>query len=189
MRAKYPSVGALMRENEARLQNVACPSCSSASTPTSTKAEGRTAPPPVGMAPPSGGPIPTGCGSIRPSKAQAGHGVVDAERREEKGGGTEQRQRNEAGVTLLGFYPQTQAGHSVQCEAFYSDGMHHHSRAVSAGPSLHFFFFFTVVAGPRRSLSLKLSDTRVYEPTTRARSAQVRAFNFFFFITLEPRVE
>ena len=26
-------------------------------------------------------------------------------------------------------------------------------------------FFFTLVAGPRRSLSLKLSDTRVYAPT------------------------
>ena len=26
------------------------------------------------------------------------------------------------------------------------------------------FFFFTLVTGPRRSLSLKLSDTRVYEP-------------------------
>ena len=26
------------------------------------------------------------------------------------------------------------------------------------------FFFFTLVAGPSRSLSLKLSDTRVYEP-------------------------
>jgi len=26
------------------------------------------------------------------------------------------------------------------------------------------FFFFTLVAGPRRSLSLKLSDARVYEP-------------------------
>jgi len=25
-------------------------------------------------------------------------------------------------------------------------------------------FFFTLVTGPRRSLSLKLSDTRVYEP-------------------------
>ena len=32
-----------------------------------------------------------------------------------------------------------------------------------------FFFFFTLVTGPRRSLSLKLSDTRVYEPQTRAR--------------------
>ena len=31
-----------------------------------------------------------------------------------------------------------------------------------------FFFFFTLVTGPRRSLSLKLSDTRVYEPQTRA---------------------
>ena len=27
-----------------------------------------------------------------------------------------------------------------------------------------FFFFFTLVTCPRRSLSLKLSDTRVYEP-------------------------
>jgi len=34
---------------------------------------------------------------------------------------------------------------------------------------LLFFFFFTLVTGPRRSLSLKLSDTRVYEPQTRAR--------------------
>jgi len=27
-----------------------------------------------------------------------------------------------------------------------------------------FFFFFTLVTGPRRSLSLELRDTRVYEP-------------------------
>ena len=32
-----------------------------------------------------------------------------------------------------------------------------------------FFFFFTLATGPRRSLSLKLSDTRVYEPQIRAR--------------------
>ena len=31
------------------------------------------------------------------------------------------------------------------------------------------FFFFTRVTGPRRSLSLKLSGTRVYEPQIRAR--------------------
>ena len=31
-----------------------------------------------------------------------------------------------------------------------------------------FFFFFTCVTGPRRSLSLKLGDTRVYEPQLRA---------------------
>jgi len=36
--------------------------------------------------------------------------------------------------------------------------------------SLLFFFFFTLVTGPRRSLCLKLSDTRVYEPQIRARS-------------------
>ena len=32
-----------------------------------------------------------------------------------------------------------------------------------------FFFFVTLVTGPRRSLRLKLSDTRVYEPQIRAR--------------------
>ena len=32
-----------------------------------------------------------------------------------------------------------------------------------------FFFLFTLVTGPRRSLSLKLSDTSVYEPQIRAR--------------------
>ena len=30
-------------------------------------------------------------------------------------------------------------------------------------------FFFTLVTGPRRALSLKLSDTRVYEPEIRTR--------------------
>jgi len=33
----------------------------------------------------------------------------------------------------------------------------------------HFFFFLTLVTGPRRSFGLKLSDTRVYEPQKRAR--------------------
>ena len=32
-----------------------------------------------------------------------------------------------------------------------------------------FFFSFTLATGPRRSLSFKLSDTRVYEPHIRAR--------------------
>ena len=32
-----------------------------------------------------------------------------------------------------------------------------------------FFFSFTLFSGPRRSLNLKLSDTRVYEPQIRAR--------------------
>jgi len=34
------------------------------------------------------------------------------------------------------------------------------------------FFFFTLVTGPRRSLRLKLSDTRVYEPQKRATSVE-----------------
>ena len=62
-------------------------------------------------------------------------------------------------------------------------------------------FFFTLVTGPGRSLSLKLSDTRVYEPQIRSARApdkpwgsqaspqSSRFASLFFFITLEPRVE
>ena len=46
-------------------------------------------------------------------------------------------------------------------------------------PSRFCFFFFTLVTGPRRSLSLKLSDTRVYEPPILARPSRVKS---------EPRV-
>ena len=37
------------------------------------------------------------------------------------------------------------------------------------------FFFFTPVTGPRRSLSLKLSDTKVYDPQIRAQNRSARA--------------
>ena len=40
--------------------------------------------------------------------------------------------------------------------------LHVEDARVVLGPV--FFFFVTLVTGPRRSLSLKLSDTRVYEP-------------------------
>jgi len=46
------------------------------------------------------------------------------------------------------------------------------------GGSMQFtqvFFFFTLVTGPRRSLSLKLSDARVYEPQIRARNQVVHS--------------
>ena len=36
-------------------------------------------------------------------------------------------------------------------------------------------FFFTLITGPRRSLSLKLSDTRVYVPQMRARRDSCRS--------------
>ena len=36
-------------------------------------------------------------------------------------------------------------------------------------PAVERIFFFTLVTGPRRSLNLKPSDTRVYEPQIRAR--------------------
>ena len=39
-----------------------------------------------------------------------------------------------------------------------------------------FFFFFTLVTGLGRSLSLKLSDTRVYEPHIRARLGSTAHF-------------
>jgi len=42
-------------------------------------------------------------------------------------------------------------------------------RVESPEPSTFFFFLFTLVAGPRRSLNLKLSDARVCEPQIRAR--------------------
>jgi len=38
-----------------------------------------------------------------------------------------------------------------------------------APPTFFFFFFFIIVTGPRRSLSLKLIEKRVYEPQIRAR--------------------
>jgi len=49
----------------------------------------------------------------------------------------------------------------------------------------HVFFFFTLVTGPRRSLSLKLSDTRLYEPQIyRATQAtDVVQFGDFFTFT------
>jgi len=40
----------------------------------------------------------------------------------------------------------------------------HIADGITSAIILCFFFFLTLVTGPRRSLSLKLSDTRVYEP-------------------------
>ena len=37
-------------------------------------------------------------------------------------------------------------------------------RARCCGAAMRYFFFFTLVTGPRRSLSLKLTDARVHEP-------------------------
>ena len=59
-----------------------------------------------------------------------------------------------------------------------------------------FFFFFTLVTGPRRSLSLKMSDKRVYEPQIRARLGTTAHFCAVvvkderlaaFFAMLDPR--
>jgi len=43
-----------------------------------------------------------------------------------------------------------------------------HSHATYLSSCSCCFFFFTLVTGPRRSLSLKLNDTKVYEPQIRA---------------------
>jgi len=45
------------------------------------------------------------------------------------------------------------------------------------GDRSRFFFFFTLVTGPRRSLSLKLTDSRVYEPQIRARLGTTAHFD------------
>jgi len=41
------------------------------------------------------------------------------------------------------------------------------------------YFFFTLVTGPSRSLSLKLRDTRVYEPSIRALLAGLAVAEYF----------
>ena len=46
--------------------------------------------------------------------------------------------------------------------------LHWGAEKVPLSPKL-VFFFFALVTGPRRSLSLKLGDTRVNEPQIRAR--------------------
>ena len=48
---------------------------------------------------------------------------------------------------------------------------------LHASCTLLFFFFFTLVTGARSSWSLKLSDTRVYEPQIRARAKRARHRN------------
>ena len=51
-----------------------------------------------------------------------------------------------------------------------------------AGQVALFFFFFTLETGPRRSLSLMLGDTRVYEPQIRAQNLSPRLlFRVYFF--------
>jgi len=62
---------------------------------------------------------------------------------------------------------------------FREDALSYHSPVLafssknatdkSVSPPRVFFFSFSLVAGPGRSLILKLSDTRVYEPQIRAR--------------------
>ena len=51
---------------------------------------------------------------------------------------------------------------------------------ISSNP--YTFFLYTLVTGPRRSLCLKLSDTRVYEPHIRARLGT--ASHFFEVVVL-----
>ena len=49
---------------------------------------------------------------------------------------------------------------------------------VQARPEpIFFFFFFTLVTGPRRCLSLKLGDTRLYVPGIRARLGNRNTLN------------
>ena len=49
-------------------------------------------------------------------------------------------------------------------QMFRKSSISRESGLTKLGISRIFFFFITLVTGPRRSLILKLSDTRVYEP-------------------------
>ena len=59
-------------------------------------------------------------------------------------------------------------------EVFASVGLSQNLKDLKDSPPSAFFFCFTLVTGPRRSLSPKLSDTRVYEPQIRARHQHAR---------------
>jgi len=70
----------------------------------------------------------------------------------------------------------TKKGELPVCNAAYKGDLHElqarfHAQDSEAGL---FFFFFTLVTGPRRSLSLELSDTRVYEPQIQAYCSSCR---------------
>ena len=54
------------------------------------------------------------------------------------------------------FYPPAEAAALIETGAC--------EERSQPGTPICFFFFFTLVTGPRSSLSLKLSDTRVYAP-------------------------
>jgi len=51
----------------------------------------------------------------------------------------------------------------------------------------HFFFFFTLVTGPGRSLSPQLSDARVYEPQIRASLGTTA--HFLLLISIGPAMQ
>ena len=73
-----------------------------------------------------------------------------------------------AGPTYLPTYPPTQLPLALCALGFASgtsnSALAHCTPSVQHVLSSCFFFFFTLVTGPRRSLGLKLSDARVYEP-------------------------
>jgi len=75
-------------------------------------------------------------------------------------------------VLLLAATAERKSSGLVKVNTSFTDRSSPHLNACCAFFLLLFLcfsFFFTLVTGPRRSLSLKLSDTRVYEPQIRAR--------------------
>ena len=62
-------------------------------------------------------------------------------------------------------------------------------RSISKNPKVRLLlFFFTLVTGPGRSLSLELSDTRVYEPQVRSRLGTTAHFCEEWSISKKPKV-
>ena len=66
------------------------------------------------------------------------------------------------------YLSQVHAGARLAAGAGAGRGVWLGPRRDRRSPAGLLLFFFTLVTGPRRSLSLKLSDTRVYEPQIRA---------------------
>ena len=72
--------------------------------------------------------------------------------------------------------PKSTAPHHTQSTTQKAANLSPKIATYAVIPRPIFFFFFTVDTGSRRSLSLQLSDRRVYEPQIRARLGTIAHF-------------
>jgi len=107
----------------------------------------------------------------------------------EEGGGHRRSRRSKTVWTTPSVYPRnSRGGSSLRADepapttTDQPDGValaNATDMEHEAAPESSVSFFLTLVTGPRRSLSLKLSDTRVYEPQIRARLGTTALFGRF----------